>query len=83
MRALREGDDSPVAASIVTALTEYAGAMPAGLDASNVVVIMSACYEAVLRAERTPALTAAERGNRTLTRLIIAQRGLIDAAALA
>jgi hypothetical protein len=82
LRALREGDPSPAAASIVTALTEYAIAMPAGLDASNVFVVMSACYEAVRQAERTPRATAAERGNQTLTRLITAQRGLIDAAAL-
>jgi len=80
LRALREGDHSPAAASIVTALTECACAMPAGLDASNVFVVMSACYEAVRHAERTPRATAAERANQTLTRLITAQRGLIDAA---
>jgi hypothetical protein len=57
--------------------------MSAGLDASNVFIVMSACYEAVLHAERTPRTTTAERGNQTLTRLIIAQHGLIDAAALA
>jgi hypothetical protein len=83
LRALQEGDHSPAAASIVTALTEYAGAMPAGLGASNVFVIMSACYEAVRHAERTPRATAAERANQTLTRLITAQRELIDAATLA
>jgi hypothetical protein len=83
LRALREDDHSPAAASVITALTEYAGAMPAGLDASSVFVVMSACYEAVRHAERTPRVTAAERGNQTLTHLITAQRGLIDAAALA
>jgi hypothetical protein len=81
LRALREGDRSPAAASIVTALTEYAVAMPAGLGASNVFVIMSACYEAVRQAERTPRATAAERANQNLARLIAAQRELIDAAA--
>jgi hypothetical protein len=83
LRALRECDHSPAVASIVTALTEYADAMSAGLDVSNVFIVMSACYEAVLHAERTPRTTTAERGNQTLTRLIIAQHGLIDAAALA
>jgi hypothetical protein len=83
LRALREVDHSPAAESIVTALTEYADAMPAGLGASSVLVVMSACYAAILHAERTPRLTAAERGNQTLRCLITAQRGLIDAAALA
>ena len=82
LRALRDGDHSAAAASVATALTEYADAMPAALDASNVFVVMSACYEAVRLAERTPRATAAERGNQTLTRLITAQRGLIDAAVL-
>jgi hypothetical protein len=44
---------------------------------------MSACYQAVLRAERTPGATADGRDDQALTRLITAQRGLIDAAALA
>jgi hypothetical protein len=83
LRALREGDHSPAVASIVTALAEYADAGPDGLDASKVFVVMSACYEAVRHAERTLRATAAEHGNQTLTRLISAQRGLIDAAALA
>jgi hypothetical protein len=74
LRALGECDHSLAAASIATALTEYAGAMSAGLDASNVLVVMSACYEAVQHADR---------GNPTLASLITAQRGLIDAAALA
>ena len=81
--ALREGDHPAAAASVVTALTEYADATPAALDASNVFVVMSACYEAVRHAERTPRGTAAERGSQALTRLITAQRGLIDAAVLA
>jgi hypothetical protein len=83
MRALQEGDHCPAIASVVTALTEYAHAIPAGLDASDVLVIMSACYEAVRHAERTPRVTAAERGNQTLTRLITAQRDLIHAVTLA
>ena len=83
LRALREGDHSPVVASIVAALAEYAGALSAGLDASNVVVVMSACYEAVLHSERTPRVTAAGHGDQNLTRLITAQRGLINAVALA
>jgi hypothetical protein len=83
LRALRECDHSPAVASIVMALTEYAGAMPVGLDASDVLVVMSACYEAVLHTERTPRATAAERGNQALARLITAQHDLIDAAALA
>jgi hypothetical protein len=83
LRALRAGDHPPAAASIVSALTEYAGALPAGLDASHVFAVMSACYDAVLRSERTARVTAAERGNQTLARLITGQRGLIDAAALA
>ena len=37
--------------------------------------------KAVLHAERIPGVTAAERGNQTLTRLITAQRVLINAAA--
>ena len=82
LRALRDGDHSAAAGSIVTALTEYADAMPAALDASNVFVVMSACYEAVRHAEHAPRATAAERGNQTLMRLIAAQRGLIDAAVL-
>ena len=83
LRALRKNGYLPAVACIVTALTEYADAMPAGLDASNVFIVMSACYEAVRHAEDASRLTAAERGNQTLTRLITAQRGLIDAAALA
>ena len=83
LRALRADDHSPAVASIVAALTEYVGAVSAGLDASNVFFVMSACYEAVLHAERALRATAAERGNQILTRLITAQRGLIDAAALA
>jgi hypothetical protein len=83
MRALREGDRCPAIASLVTALTEYAHAIPTGLDASHVFVVMSACYEAVRHAERTPRVTAAERDNQTLTRLITAQRGLIHAVTLA
>jgi hypothetical protein len=58
---------------MVRALTEYADSMAAGLDASNVLVIMSACYEAELYAEP---------GNQTLTHLIAAQRRLINAASL-
>ena len=83
LRALRESDHSPAVACIVAALTEYADAPQAGLDASNVFVVMSACYEAVRHAEDTSRVTTAERGDQTLTRLITAQRGLIDAAALA
>jgi hypothetical protein len=83
LRALGEGDHCAAAGSVITALTEYADAMPAALDASNVFVVMSACYEAVRRAERTPRATAAEHGNQTLRRLITAQRRLIDAAVLA
>jgi hypothetical protein len=79
LRALREADDSPAVASVVTAFTEYAGAMSAGLDASDVLVVMSACYEAVRHAEQVPP----GHGNQTLTRLITAQRGLIGAAVLA
>jgi hypothetical protein len=74
LRALRECGNSLAAASVATALTEYADAMTVGLDASDVLVVMSACYQAVLHAER---------GNEALTSLITAQRGLIDAAALA
>jgi hypothetical protein len=83
LRALRAGDHSPAAAAIVTAITEYAHAGPAGPDASDVLIVMSACYEAALHAERTARVTSAERGGRAVTRLITAQRGLIDAVALA
>jgi hypothetical protein len=79
LRALRECDGSATVASVVTAFTEYAGAMSAGLDASDVLVVMSACYEAVRQAEDVPP----GHGNQTLARLITAQRGLISAAALA
>lgn len=79
LRALREADGPPAVASVVTAFTEYAGGMSAGLDASDVLVVMSACYEAVRHAEQVPP----GRGNQTLTRLITAQRGLIGVAALA
>jgi len=74
LRALRESDDCPAVASIVTALTQYADAVPVGLDAADVFMVMSASYEAVLHAER---------GNQTLAHLIIAQRDLIEAVALA
>jgi hypothetical protein len=83
LHALREFDRSPAVASVVTALTQYADAMPAGLDAADVFVVMSASYEAVRQVEDTTRVTAAECGSQTLTRLITAQRGLIDAAALA
>jgi hypothetical protein len=73
LRTLRVRDRSPAVASMVRALTEYADSMAAGLDASNVLVIMSACYEAELYAEP---------GNQTLTHLIAAQRRLINAASL-
>ena len=75
LRALRKRDRSPAVASIVTALTECADATSsAGFDASDVLTVMSACYEAVRQAER---------GNQALGRLIAAQRGLIEAAAFA
>jgi hypothetical protein len=73
LRALRECDCSPAVASLVTALTECAGAMTAGLDASDVLDIMSVCHDAVLQAVGV---------DRTLAQVITAQRRLIDAAAL-
>jgi hypothetical protein len=75
LRALREYAHLPVVAPVVTALTAYADALPAGLDASDVLVVMSACHEATLQAEPG-------RVEQALARLITAQRGLIDAAAL-
>lgn len=70
---LRAREHSPPVASMVRALTAYADAMVAGLEASSVLVIMSACCEAVLYAEP---------GNQTLTHLIAAQRRLVNAASL-
>jgi len=83
LRALREDDQCAAVASVVAALTEYADAMPADLTASTVLLVMSACYEAVMHADRRARVTAAGRGDQALTRLISAQRGLIGAAALA
>ncbi|MCF3135570.1 hypothetical protein [Streptomyces olivochromogenes] len=80
--ALQERDHSPGTASIVMAISEYADSMSRSLSASDVLAIMSACYEAVLNSERIPRVTAeAERGNENCVRLIAAQRTLIDSAA--
>lgn len=73
LRVLPVRDGSPAVASVVRALTEYADTVAAGLDASDVLDIMSACCEAVLYAEP---------GSQALTRLIVAQRRLIDDASL-
>jgi hypothetical protein len=74
LRALRDGDHSPTATRIVTALTEFSEALPGGLAACDVLVVLSACYEAVL---------CTGPSEQALTDLITAQRRLIDAAALA
>jgi hypothetical protein len=57
--------------------------MPADVTASTVLLVMSACYEAVMHADRRARVTAAGRDDQARMRLISAQRGLIHAAALA
>lgn len=75
LRALRKRARSPAVASIVAALTEYAEATSsADFDASDVLTVLSACYDAVLNTGR---------GDEPLSRLIAAQRGLIEAVAFA
>ena len=80
LRALRESGHSPAAASIVAAFTEYAAALSAGLSASDVLVVMAACCQAVLPAEGA---VPAQYADQALERLVTAQRGLIEAAAAA
>jgi hypothetical protein len=74
LRALEGHDDRPAVASIVTAFRQYAVAWPGGLDASDVLAVMSSCHEAVVHADR---------GEQALAGLLTAQRDLIYASALA
>jgi hypothetical protein len=74
LRAPRQAGSRPAAASLATALTGYADAVGGSLDACDVLLVMSACYEAVLHCGRD---------NPALPHLLTAQRALIAAAALA
>lgn len=61
-------------------IAEYAGAVRRGLNASDVLSVMAACYEAVRDTEDVPdGSVEAERGNETCVRLIAAHRELLTA----